>query len=592
MNGWTGKSPIKFMKTKFSNYWAVGTVAAMVCLSGGRSWSIANAQDQQPAPTPPDNVAPDDSAALPPGVDPSSPLAQVVKLTQAGVGEAVIMAYVTNSGSMFNLDPDKIIYLKDIGAPDGLVTAMMQRDQMLQAQMAAPASQPQPQPAPAAEMAAAAPVSAETAEVAPPTTEVTVDYFYDNLAPYGTWVDVEGYGRCWRPTVMVANADWQPYCDHGHWVYTDAGWYWMSDYSWGWAPFHYGRWFHHEHFGWCWAPDTVWGPSWVTWRYSDDYCGWAPLPPFATFVSGVGFTYRGAAVGVDFDFGLGADFFTFVPTRNFCDPHPRRFRVEPREVAQFYNRTTVINRFDADSHNKGFINHGIDPGRITAVTHAEIRPVAIRDTTGPVARGEQLGRDGRTLTVNRPHFNNNPQPPQNRGASPRPAPVGPETGSPFQPSRHGNENNNPSPRRDQPVPPVQTPGQRQVPPVVNPGSSGHNEMTPPAEHSSPPVNHYAPLAPVQPSAPNYNSTDTRHYPSPKAQQTEQENPRANPGNSGGRMSAPVTPPSPPAQPPAESHPNYSQPATAGNQSRGSSAPASAPAQSQRSGGGRNQNGQQ
>ena len=32
-------------------------------------------------------------------------------------------------------------------------------------------------------------------------------------------------------------------------------------------------------YGWCWAPDTVWGPSWVTWRYSGDYCGWAPLPP-------------------------------------------------------------------------------------------------------------------------------------------------------------------------------------------------------------------------------------------------------------------------------------------------------------------------
>jgi hypothetical protein len=66
------------MKTKFSNDWAVGAVVAIVCLSGGRSWSIANAQDQQPAPTPPDNVAPDDSAALPAGVDPSSPLAQVV----------------------------------------------------------------------------------------------------------------------------------------------------------------------------------------------------------------------------------------------------------------------------------------------------------------------------------------------------------------------------------------------------------------------------------------------------------------------------------------------------------------------------------
>ena len=68
-------------------------------------------------------------AALPPGIYPSSALAQVIKLTQAGVSEDVIMAYVTNSTSLFNLDPDKIIYLKDIGVPDELVTAMMQRDQ-------------------------------------------------------------------------------------------------------------------------------------------------------------------------------------------------------------------------------------------------------------------------------------------------------------------------------------------------------------------------------------------------------------------------------------------------------------------------------
>ena len=114
------------------------------------------------------------------------------------------MTYVTNSISTFNLDPDKIIYLKDIGVPDSLVTAMMQRDQVLQAQMAATAYQPPPQPAPAAE-----PVATEPAPAAPPVDQpaaVTVNYFYDTLAPYGAWVNVDGYGRCWRPTVMVANA--------------------------------------------------------------------------------------------------------------------------------------------------------------------------------------------------------------------------------------------------------------------------------------------------------------------------------------------------------------------------------------------------
>jgi hypothetical protein len=571
------------MKNKLFQSWAAGAAVAMMCLSGGRFGSIANAQDQQPPP-PADNVAPDTAAALPPGVYPSSPLAQVIKLTQAGVSEAVIMAYVTNSGSTFNLNPDKIIFMKDIGAPDELVTAMMQRDQVLQAQMAAAAYQPPPQTAPPTDTTVP-----ETTDIAPPPTEVTVDYFYDTLAPYGGWVNIEGYGLCWQPTVVVADAGWQPYCDHGHWVYTDDGWYWLSDYSWGWAPFHYGRWFRDARFGWCWAPDTVWGPSWVTWRYSADYCGWAPLPPFATYVSGIGFTYRGAAVSVDFDFGLGVDFFTFVPTRNFCDPHLRLYRVGPGAVAQIYSRTTVINNFDVDGRNRAFINHGIAPERITAVTRTEIHPVSIRDTTGPVARGEQLGRDGRTLIVNRPHFADNPPPSPNRGAGPRTAPPSPVVGSPYQPLRNANENNNSQPpNRYQPAPPTPAPGQRQIPPAATPGSPGRNGMAPPAEPSSSPDNRYAPVSPVPPpAANNNNSTDNRRYPSPRMVQTEQQSPRVNPGNTGERVGVPAQPP--PLPPPVESRPNYSQPPPAGNPSRDASAPASPPAQSQRSGRDKNQN---
>ena len=593
------------MKTKSVAVIVSAMAVVALCLLGACFPQTSRAQtDSAPGPAPDGSVAPvapDDSTALPPDIYPSSPLAQVIKLTQSGVSEDVIMAYVTNSGSTFNLDPDKIIYLKDIGAPDELVTAMMQRDQVLQAQMAASAYQPPPQPAPTTEAVATEPVPVETPVDQP--APVTVNYFYDSLAPYGSWVDVEGYGRCWQPTVVVANAGWQPYCDHGHWVFTDAGWYWISDYSWGWAPFHYGRWFHHARFGWCWAPDTVWGPSWVTWRYSGDYCGWAPLPPFTAFVSGIGFTYRGAAVGVDFNFGLGANFYTFVPTRNFCDPHPQRYRVASWQTAQIYNQTTVINNFDVDRGNRDFINHGIDPGKITAVTRTEIHPVAIRETATPVARGEQLGRDGRTLMVNRPNFADHPSPSVNRGEMPPASSPSPAAGSPYQPSHNGYGNyNSQPPNRYQPATPTPAPGQRQIQPLATFGSPANNEI----ELSPSTGNRYAPVTPVQPSTPNYNSSDDRRYPSPKVQQTEQPGLRVSPGYSGGRVVAPVTAPATPvrqpeanqftppvaqpmpAQPlPVESRASYSQPQPAGSQSH--SAP---PAQPQRSGGNRNQNGQQ
>ena len=583
------------MKTNFLKIFALGPAVMALALTGGLVLQTANAQDMLPPP-PSAPAAPDNPPALPSNIYPSSPLAQVIKLLQAGVGEDVIKNYVSNSSSTFNLDSDKIIYLKDIGLADDIVTAMMQRDQVLQQQMAASAYQaPPPQPAPAIETV----VSTEPVPP-PPTEEVSVDYFYQPLARYGTWVNVEGYGRCWQPTVAVVGTGWQPYCDGGHWIYTDDGWYWFSTYSWGWAPFHYGRWFHHARFGWCWYPDTVWGPSWVTWRYSDDYCGWAPLPPRAVYREGIGFFYNGASVSVGFDFGLSVGEFTFVATRYFCDPHPWRYRVAPREVTQIYNHTTIINNFDVDRDHRTIRNHGIDPGRITAVTHAEIHPIAIRDTTTRGARGEQLGRDGRTLYVDRPHFTATPngggrgnsQLPVNRGASPRTAPPSqatpqPTIGSPYRPPNNNPAgNNNPEPRRNyQPTTPTTPPSPRA------PGA-------PPARVASP-----APALP--PANDNFNSsTDTRRYPSPRMQQLEQQQtPRANPVNPVERKEAPAPLP-PQAQPqrrayeapPVQSRPSYSAPSAppavnAPPVSQQPSAPAASPSRSQGSGRGRNQNNQ-
>ena len=161
----------------------------------------------------------------------------------------------------------------------------------------------------------------------------------------------------------------------------------------------------------------------MTWRYTDDYCGWAPLPPHTVYREGVGIFYNGVAVSANFDFGLGVNFFTFVPTRNFCDPHPRRFRAESSRVAQFYNHTTIINDFHVDSRSHAIVNGGIPPQRISAVTRTEIRPVSIRETSAPVSRGEQLGRDGQTLDVNRPHFDAGSVSSLNNGIRPRPVQV-------------------------------------------------------------------------------------------------------------------------------------------------------------------------
>jgi hypothetical protein len=357
-----------------------------------------------PEPTPPTGKP------LPPTIRPSSPTAEVVKLTQSGVDESVMLAFIANSTSTFNLGSDEIIYLNDLGVPDGVVTAMIQRDQALNgnwssAAQASASAAANAQAAPAYETPPPAepPPVESYAEPAPPAD---MSYFYNTLSPYGSWVSVDGYGWCWQPTVVVINPNWQPYCDRGHWIYTDCGWYWLSDYSWGWAPFHYGRWFRHERLGWCWTPDTVWAPAWVSWRYSNEYCGWAPLPPAAYFRPGSGLAFNGGSVGVNFDFGLSVDFYSFVPWTHFRDNRPYRYVVARRQAAQVFNNTVVINDI-VQGRNNVVINHGIPPQRVASFTRTEVRPVAIQEAIGGTGRGgrsEQLGRDGRTLIVQRPNF--------------------------------------------------------------------------------------------------------------------------------------------------------------------------------------------
>jgi hypothetical protein len=360
-------------------------------------------------------------------------IAGVVKLVQAGVGESVLMAYVTNSAAPFNLSSDDIVYLNDLGAPETVVSAMLQRDQYYAASTP-PANGATPPPMQEQPSVPDQNAMAQMAQTPPltPSPEVEQDvqqaangsysYFYDSLAPYGNWVNIEGYGPCWQPTVVVANPGWQPYSERGHWAYTDCGWCWVSDYSWGWAPFHYGRWFRNSHFGWCWAPDTVWGPAWVSWRYSDSYCGWAPLPPAACYRPGFGFTYYGRSVGFNFTFGLHADHFTFVGMDHFRERNPGRYRVEHREVTKIYN-TTVINNQIIRGNNNTIINRGVPVDRVARATHTEIRPIHVR-AEADAPRSAQLGRDGRTLSVFRPELPKPRagQPPRLVGEDVKPAP--------------------------------------------------------------------------------------------------------------------------------------------------------------------------
>jgi len=98
------------------------------------------------------------------------------------------------------------------------------------------------------------------------------------LAPHGSWVIVEDYGRVWRPDTTVVGVNFTPYESCGSWTYTDYGWTFACEWDWGWLPFHYGQWDWLDD-GWCWVPGYTWSPGWVDWRYGGGYVGWRPQRP-------------------------------------------------------------------------------------------------------------------------------------------------------------------------------------------------------------------------------------------------------------------------------------------------------------------------
>jgi hypothetical protein len=177
------------------------------------------------------------------------------------------------------------------------------------------------------------------ASAASAAVSVSVSFFHDQLAPHGRWVAAGSYGNCWVPSGVAAG--WEPYVD-GQWVDSDYGWTWVSDDPWGDIPYHYGTWAYADPYGWVWVPGTVWAPAWVTWAYTDDFVGWAPVPPsFALTATG----YYGSPVVVT------ATHYVFVPTRQFVGVPVASVRVPTQQSVALVPRAVKTTRFE--------VNHGV-----------------------------------------------------------------------------------------------------------------------------------------------------------------------------------------------------------------------------------------
>lgn len=159
-----------------------------------------------------------------------------------------------------------------------------------------------------------------------PYSGVSFQVFYDELAPYGDWVQDQNHGYIWLP---FAEQGFHPYGTNGHWAMTSYGNTWVSYYDWGWAPFHYGRWYFDNYYqSWAWVPGYDWGPAWVNWRSGGGYYGWAPLAP-------------GFAINVAVS--LPSFYFVFIPRNRIYHHYAHRYYAPYGNRVRIYNQTTIIN---------------------------------------------------------------------------------------------------------------------------------------------------------------------------------------------------------------------------------------------------------
>lgn len=353
---------------------------------------------------------------------------------------------------------------------------------------------------------------------------VSFQVFYDQLSPYGRWVNYPRYGYVWVPTSV--SFGFRPYATAGHWVYTPEGWTWVSDYPWGWAAFHYGNWFYDNSYGWMWLPGYDWAPAWVTWgEYGDDYC-WAPIGPQISI--GVSFvSYRPPAYC-----------WTFVPRAHMTSVNINNYYVNRGSNTTVIKNITVINNVNRGSSigHTAFMR-GPSPENVEEYTRASVHTVQINQSAAP---GRSEVRNGQ-LALYHPAINRNE-------AAVRPAPNRvtdmhqlrsnnlPAVNRNAQPNNH---NERPAPNRN-----VQPNNHAEHPaPAGHAVSPRPNPVTHPV---NPPASH-----PKRPPSPQPNRVhEVPHNPNPAAQPRPQPQLHPQPAHP-----SHIPPPhvEPPPQPKEERH---------------------------------------
>jgi hypothetical protein len=139
--------------------------------------SDANASQPAAASAPAVSAAPAQAPVavkLPYGVE------DVLKLSKAQIGDEIILNYVQNSGTIYNLEPKDIVYLRDQGVSEKVISTMLNQRRHIEmaAQNVAPQTVPNAPMVPEAPM-----VAADNTASAQPSADANATYATAPLTP-------------------------------------------------------------------------------------------------------------------------------------------------------------------------------------------------------------------------------------------------------------------------------------------------------------------------------------------------------------------------------------------------------------------------
>jgi len=220
---------------------------------------------------------------------------------------------------------------------------------------------------------------------------VSFQTFYDDLADDGEWIIItkeeiekelnDGEGQSfasyyqeedglvyiWKPSANDNN--WSPYIN-GKWIYTTNGWMWASNYKWGWACYHYGRWWKSKSYGWVWMPGYVWAPAWVKWRVTVNHVGWTPLSPKAKWKGEEGISNS------TYNYESPNDQWVFIDKSKFIDEVDKSNIISVKENSQLIKNSESV--LDMKLENGKVTGRGPDVIDIEKRTGKTIKPRELR----------------------------------------------------------------------------------------------------------------------------------------------------------------------------------------------------------------------